>query len=595
MNEIFDKTRAHRHDHEPSAAAPVIDAAFLRASWRRSELAGVDHAAREVPFLGQIDDSRLLHCAREPIERMREAVEHLPISLALSDGRARILTRMDNSQTVARALDAVSFAPGFDYGEGVIGTNGIGTVLASGKPAHIAGEHHFQQQFTRLTCSGAPIRDPLSGRIEGVIDLSGISDDSCVVMHSLVRTGAREIERALLLDRSAAQRAMFERFVVTDARVRHAVFAISPSVEMANAEAQRAFSADEQHRIRQHGMLLLERGRDAREVLELSDGMLVRLKSRVVKVADTPAGIICEARRLDAVVGSVAGSRRGVSATEPRLRTPEAVALSTTPAMLRACGEIERLLVTRRRVLLVGESGTGRVSLLDRLWRCTQAGAYNMVLLTPEIFDDGAALARRLSGFRDGTLIVLRDAQELTASGALRLRRMFGATASAMSGALLAATMTVSGEGTPAGLEHVLDAFDETVSIPALRHRRDDIPQMAQRILDRRAAGGRHSFSPATVRALTAHAWPGNLRELEAAVAHALRCRPVGAIQPSDLPGSCFARSSGTLSDLARAERDTIISALRDHGGNRSRAAAVLGISRSSLYRKLASFGINEC
>ena len=70
------------------------------------------------------------------------------------------------------------------------------------------------------------------------------------------------------------------------------------------------------------------------------------------------------------------------------------------------------------------------------------------------------------------------------------------------------------------------------------------------------------------------------------------RHRPVGEIQPEDLPGYCCQTSGRTLSALESIERDAIIQALRDAGGNRVQAAATLGIARSSLYRKLTSFGI---
>ncbi|MFZ0225431.1 MAG: helix-turn-helix domain-containing protein, partial [Mycobacterium sp.] len=58
------------------------------------------------------------------------------------------------------------------------------------------------------------------------------------------------------------------------------------------------------------------------------------------------------------------------------------------------------------------------------------------------------------------------------------------------------------------------------------------------------------------------------------------------------LPGYCYQASGRTLSALESIERDAIVLALREAGGNRVQAAATLGIARSSLYRKLKSFGI---
>ncbi|WP_433030573.1 helix-turn-helix domain-containing protein [Actinomycetospora sp. CA-053990] len=75
----------------------------------------------------------------------------------------------------------------------------------------------------------------------------------------------------------------------------------------------------------------------------------------------------------------------------------------------------------------------------------------------------------------------------------------------------------------------------------------------------------------------------------------ALAARPAGDITPADLPGE-FA-VSGTrrrLTPLEAAERDLIVSALVEANGNRSQAAAVLGIGRATLYRRLRAFGITD-
>jgi sigma-54 dependent transcriptional regulator, acetoin dehydrogenase operon transcriptional activator AcoR len=73
---------------------------------------------------------------------------------------------------------------------------------------------------------------------------------------------------------------------------------------------------------------------------------------------------------------------------------------------------------------------------------------------------------------------------------------------------------------------------------------------------------------------------------------HAVRRRPVGEIQHSDLPGYCQTVSRHALTPLETAERDAIVAALQEANGNRMAAATHLGMSRSSLYRKLKTYGI---
>ena len=69
--------------------------------------------------------------------------------------------------------------------------------------------------------------------------------------------------------------------------------------------------------------------------------------------------------------------------------------------------------------------------------------------------------------------------------------------------------------------------------------------------------------------------------------------RPVGDIQPEDLPGYCHDSARRQLTGMEAVERDAIVHALRNANGNRVQAATTLGIARSSLYRKLKSFGIS--
>jgi transcriptional regulator of acetoin/glycerol metabolism len=91
---------------------------------------------------------------------------------------------------------------------------------------------------------------------------------------------------------------------------------------------------------------------------------------------------------------------------------------------------------------------------------------------------------------------------------------------------------------------------------------------------------------------LARHDWPGNVSELAEALTAALHRRPVGRIEVGDLPASCQSTSRGELRAVDRVERDAIVGALRDSGGNRVAAAAALGLARSTLYRKIRQYGI---
>jgi two-component system response regulator HydG len=143
-----------------------------------------------------------------------------------------------------------------------------------------------------------------------------------------------------------------------------------------------------------------------------------------------------------------------------------------------------------------------------------------------------------------------------------------------------------------------------TVHLPPLRDRRDDIPLLADAFL-RRSAGARggepKTLAPATLDAMMAYDWPGNVRELENALERAVILSAADSIAPSALPERVSARRAEPLvSDRAPAtptleaiERAYVTWVLQNESGNKSRAAEVLGIDPSTLYRKLARYGVD--
>jgi transcriptional regulator of acetoin/glycerol metabolism len=136
--------------------------------------------------------------------------------------------------------------------------------------------------------------------------------------------------------------------------------------------------------------------------------------------------------------------------------------------------------------------------------------------------------------------------------------------------------------------------FARSVTVPPLRNRTADLSWLTTAVLADLAPGREVRLTPDAQRTLARHGWPGNVRELRDALAAALRRRPVGPVEVGDLPESCQSSPRGTLRPVDQAERDTIVGALRGSGGNRVAAAAVLGLARSTLYRKIAHYGITD-
>jgi DNA-binding NtrC family response regulator len=154
---------------------------------------------------------------------------------------------------------------------------------------------------------------------------------------------------------------------------------------------------------------------------------------------------------------------------------------------------------------------------------------------------------------------------------------------------------TVTGGGRAGGeFGALLDRFDVTIALPALRTRPQDVIDLFEAFArELRDEAHPSSTSPEVLRELMRYRWPGNARELRHVVRTILLVRPTGQLTVGDLPAEVRTDVAPPgLSRLAALEREAIVDALRDSGGNKQAAADRLGVSRSTLYRKLTAYSI---
>jgi DNA-binding NtrC family response regulator len=139
------------------------------------------------------------------------------------------------------------------------------------------------------------------------------------------------------------------------------------------------------------------------------------------------------------------------------------------------------------------------------------------------------------------------------------------------------------------------------IRVPALRERREDIPLLIETFLQNACsrAGRRAELTPAAIAALTAYRWPGNVRELENTIERLVVFSRGSMIDAADLPFKATAGPSlherlfADLPSLDEIERRYLLHVIEQVGGNRTRAAEVLGIDRRTLYRMAERFGID--
>ncbi|MBI2154763.1 MAG: sigma-54-dependent Fis family transcriptional regulator [Candidatus Rokubacteria bacterium] len=298
--------------------------------------------------------------------------------------------------------------------------------------------------------------------------------------------------------------------------------------------------------------------------------------------------------------------------------------LTRSPKMQEILRLIDRVAPTDSAVLVLGESGTGKElvarAIHERSPRAARAfvpihcGALPGGVLESELFghEKGAftgAVATKpgLIELADGGTLFLDEIGEMETDSQVKLLRVLemgaffrvgGTRSRSVDVRVVAATNRDLGEAMRAGhfrqdLYFRINTI--AVQIPALRERREDIALLAQHFLEQSAAYGRKRISPKAMACLEAYDWPGNVRELHHALERAVILTPGEEIQPQDLPPDIqygtpgAAPAPGSLEEL---ERQHIISTLRQVGGHRGKASALLGIDPKTLYRKILAYHI---
>ncbi len=184
----------------------------IAASWRRSAAAGVDPSGvRIAPVVADADETSArweMHPLAEMAPLIRSCLAasadesgHL---IVVSDANGILLWVEGNAHVRMRAADSMNFAEGTLWSEGGAGTNAIGTALAAEHAVQVFASEHFNEVVQEWTCAAAPVHDPDTGSVIGVIDLTG--EMSTVHPHSMaVATAtAQAVEaqlRCQMLDR----------------------------------------------------------------------------------------------------------------------------------------------------------------------------------------------------------------------------------------------------------------------------------------------------------------------------------------------------------------------------------------------------------
>ena len=310
---------------------------------------------------------------------------------------------------------------------------------------------------------------------------------------------------------------------------------------------------------------------------------------------------------------------------------PTAAMIGHSPLMQDVYKRIGQVAASEATVLVRGESGTGKELVVNAIHHnSTRAGgplikvncaSIPETLLESELFghEKGAftnAMYRRVGRFEEahqGTLFLdeigelaptlqaklLRAVQERT------IERLGSNVPIRVDLRLVTATARNLEEAVSQGrfredLYYRLNVV--TITLPPLRERHQDIPSLVDFFLHR--SGRPVSMTPAALQKLCAHNWPGNVRELENTVERARVLAPAGVIDTAEIQlaqrvdnvpvhwADSVPLEGGWKKCIAALERSMVERAMTLAGGNKSKAAEILGIHRRFLYEKLKEFGM---
>lgn len=557
----------------------------ILASWWRSRRWKVAADRIDLPYVRDPDlDTPLTRSALPVLRHLREHLDGQPISIILTDQAGLVLTRMDAGRDLDSHLDRVRLAPGFSYAEEYVGTNGIGTALEGGRPMHVFGHEHYAENLEDLACAGVPIHHPISGKTVGAVDLTCWRKDADPLLLTLAKTTAGQIQQALLTDSGLRELELLQEYLRTCRRTAGIVFALNNDVVMMNDTARQVLDPTEQSvLLAQAAETLAGRHPTASVVVELPNGVTARMYCRPVRGEGRLAGGVVHVK-----LTSPAARPRSEASTPPRMFLPGLV--GSGALWLRGCHQVQSVYDAGEWLALEGEPGVGKLAVVRAVHQHRHPGVHFAVVDAAAAGDRGWLADTRRELLTGAGTVVIQHVDTLTGGRLRALGRVLEEARAATPRPWVAVTLSQRHDG--GELAGLLRFFPSTVELPPLRHHVDDVQALVPFFLSRLVTDGRLVCSPEALQLLARSSWPGNTEQLWQVLRRIVQHRRSGAIQPDDLPPECRTVSRRLLSPLEAMERDAIVRSLIDWDGNKIKAAASLGMSRATIYRKIHEYGI---
>ena len=625
--------------------AALIDPAVVR-SWRRcivrtNPLADfrpqpINPTALASIVRGQQD---LITIATPFIEDIHQFTESSDYAILLADGAGCILAIGGDSHALDKA-SSLGFRAGTYWSEGTAGTNALGLVLQEATAIQIVGAEHYFRVLHGIVTAGAPIHD-VRGRIIGVLGMVGSVETATSHTLALVMAAARAVGNQLQANWSLeeANQHLSEVNTIVGA-ITEGVIVWNQQGEIRQVNAQ----AGEMLRINPRAAVgraladVLALPGEVREAIEQGDELAdveltLPMAGRDVRCMLTLRPIFEAGPLPVSYVALLSPIEHVRQIAQQQYGAQTTLSIEDVQAVSGAMRRVVRQARTAARglapVLVRGEGGVGK-NLLARAIHNDgpRAGgpfidincqAIPHELMPREILghEEDTNTRGQPSKFElaEGGTLLLDEIENLSLELQAALLHVIetrhvmrlGSSTPIPVDARIIATSTANLEDLVAQgsfLSHLYYRFGVfKIDVPSLRERVEDIPLLAERFLARQTARESRAMwiEDEAVVTLGRYPWPGNVRELESVLERAMsQCRD-GVIRATDLPEAV--RDGRVLSGhypLARpvisvgeAEREAILRAGWASRGRVTEMARLLGIGRSTLWRKMKALDIS--
>ncbi|HJV46375.1 MAG TPA: sigma-54-dependent Fis family transcriptional regulator [Bacillota bacterium] len=607
---------------------PLVDS-WLEKSWKRSRKYKVDPSIAKDAILGEFEFKQLREkkesLLRVVIPKLNSLTDYLKTFqsiILVSDLEGCILESIGDP-VFLKDHEKIQLCKGAYWSEKVRGTNTAGTTIVEQKPIAIVGNQHYLELIHKLYCTSSPIFDP-RGDLVAVLNITGYHEKYHPSLLGMVDILAKEIEDWLLINQPENQ--LIIALDSQQKRNQRAILAVNTDgvIIGANREARMlghltnaTIGKAEISEIFSGIQPLLQRKK------EIHPGDLFPLQSKKNGQNQLFASIILDTRSSNKPIEKTIKKND----EEPKIypRTFEDIH-GIDRDFLSAINLAKKAAAIDYTILITGESGTGKDIVAQAIHRASprshkpfiaiNCGAVPKSLLESELFgyEGGAFTGARQTGqpgkfeqAHGGTLFLDEIAEMPMEMQVVLLRVMQDFTFTRVGGTkpisvdvrIITATHTdlwkkVQDGSFRADLFYRLEGIH--IILPPLRRRTDrlHVAQLLLRNIQEKLEKVDLILSSASKRLIQNYSWPGNVRQMLGALRSASFLAESGVIEPDHFPPYILSNPIILKQDgsLEQAENEVIIETINKTGGNLSQTSRILGIGRSTLYRKLKKLSI---